>query len=155
MAPLHNYRIRYFTGLLLASFLILGCSPLIAPYQLVAYENATKLKARSLAMIDSSSKSYSSQKGDLDALFLEIDEAYEFAAGIEKNSFSVQQWQYLRGPDGRYWAPFLSVWKSTTTSKAYREEAKKEFAKAFDYIICLEANKRERTSCSAVSGNGE
>ncbi|MCA8880015.1 MAG: hypothetical protein KDA73_08670 [Rhodobacteraceae bacterium] len=141
--------------LLLFLAALAACSPLIAPYSLTAYQNATSLKARSLNMIDRSAEPYSESKEALDALLLDIDEAYEFAAGLNHNDISARQWALVRGPGGNYWGAFIPVWRAEgTTGQSFRAETKKEFAAAFDYIICLEANKRQSTECAPSDQEG-
>lgn len=80
-----------FTCLLLST-----CTSIISDYSLEAYKNATSLKARSLALIDLSASPYSKHEDKTSALMLDINTAYEFAAGIPKNKISALQWNLIR-----------------------------------------------------------
>ena len=58
---------------------------LISPFQEQAYENATTLKAQSLALIAKSGEPYSSHRESLEKLLVDVDAAYEYADGLPKN----------------------------------------------------------------------
>lgn len=143
-APLR--RLILFVVLLVA---VAGCDPIISAYSAEAYKNATSLKARSLAMIDRSAQSYSSQASDATALMTDIDAAYEFSRGLPTNSVSAAQWNAMRSPNEGLMGGFIAGWKRNgTTSAFFRDEKKKQIARAYDYIICLEVNKQNATPCS-------
>jgi hypothetical protein len=128
-----------------------GCAPLIGAYSDEAYKTATSLKAETLALMDKSGESFATHKPEVDALTTKISAAYEYSAGLPSNQLSAQQWQILRNPDGNLYGAFVRRWQSSgRLSPAYRSEKKIDIAEAFDYIICLEANKKESRPCSAA-----
>jgi hypothetical protein len=128
-----------------------ACGPLIAEYSVEAYKNATTLKAETEALVDKSAQPYGSSKKDIDALTTKINAAYEFAAGMPFNQISAQQWQILRDPNGTLYGEFLRVWKQQNTLGAgFRTEEKAQLDEAFDYIICLEANKQAPKVCGVT-----
>jgi hypothetical protein len=128
-----------------------GCTPLIGAYSDEAYKNATSLKAETLALMDKSGESFVTHKSEVDAVTTRISAAYEYSAGLPSNQLSAQQWQILRNPDGNLYGAFVRRWQSSgRISPAYRTEKKIDIAEAFDYIICLEANKKESRPCSAA-----
>jgi len=128
-----------------------GCAPLIADYNAEAYKNATSLKAETLAMIDKAGESYGRHRRDVDTLTTKINAAFEYSAGFASNQLSAQQWNILRNPDGNLYGSFVRLWQARGTLGAgYRSEKKIDIAEAFDYLICLEANKREPRPCSAA-----
>lgn len=133
--------------------LLLGCcAPIIADYSVDAYKNATSLKAETLALIDKSGEKFTAHKPEVDALTTKINAAYEFAAGLPNNQLSAQQWQLLRNPDGNLYGGFVNVWrKQNTVSAAYRAGKRKEISEAFDFIICLEVNKKDSKTCKAAA----
>jgi hypothetical protein len=135
-----------------------ACASLIADYSLDAYKNATSLKAETAALIDKSAEQFTAHKADVDALTTKINAAYEFSAGLPSNQISAQQWEILRNPNGNLYGGFINRWKqSGSLSTSYRTEKKMQLGRAFDYIICLEANKKESTPCpvadSATTAN--
>ena len=145
---------QYFS--LILSFLILfvGCAPLIGPYSQTAYQNATSLKATSLALMDKATEPCVNHEKDVESLQLEIDKAYEFVNGIQSNSISAKQWMILKDPNGALLGKFFKRWKSETTLKQeFITQMKGVISDAFDEIICLEANKKEATTCSKKGGN--
>lgn len=128
-----------------------ACAPLIAEYNAEAYKNATTLKAETLAMMDKAREPYGRHRKDVDTLTTKINAAYEYSAGFASNQLSAQQWNILRNPDGNLYGSFVRLWQARGTLGAgYRSEKKIDIAEAFDYLICLEANKREPRPCSAA-----
>lgn len=145
-----NFLLRLF-ALFFLVVLPISCTPIIAGYDLDAYKNATSLKARSLALIDSADKPYATNSAKADSLMVDIDKAYEFSAGISNNDISAEQWSRIRDPRENFVGGFIEFWKAQSkgVSSGFQTEAKIGIGKAFDYIICLEANKREATPCAS------
>lgn len=138
-------------GLFVAAGLLQGCGSLIAGYSLEAYKNATTLKAETAALIDKSGESYSLHKEEVEALNTKINAAYEFAAGIPHNEITAAQWQIVRDPNRDLYGGYIRDWKRAgTVSPAFREAKKIQIGRAFDFIICLEANKQAAQQCSAA-----
>lgn len=134
-------------------YIVAACAPLIGPYSPTAYQNATSLKAATLALMDKATEPYANYEKSVEALMLEIDKAYEFVNGIPSNSISAKQWQILKKPDGDLLGKFFFRWKEKSVlAKVFIDEFKGPVADAFDEIICLEANKKEATKCSAKGG---
>jgi hypothetical protein len=142
--------------LLLVLGWLAACAPLISEYNADAYKNATTLKAETLSLIDKAGDSYGSRRIEAEALTTKVDAAYEFAAGLPNNQISAQQWQILRNPDGNLYGGFVRLWrKAGKLGDVYRSEKKAQLAAAFDYIICLEANKKDSKSCSSIATGGQ
>lgn len=134
-------------------FLLAGCASLIGPYSPTAYQNATSLKAETMALMDKATQPYSNHEKSAESLMVEIDKAYEFVNGIPSNSISAKQWQILKKADGDLMGKFFLRWKEKgVLSQVFVNEFKGLVADAFDEIICLEANKKEATKCSAKGG---
>ena len=137
----------YLTWLLILA--LVGCTPLIGPYSPTAYQNATSLKASTLALMEKAKEPYATHQREIESLTVEIDKAYEFVNGIPSNSISARQWSILKKPDGDLLGKFMLRWKERgTLTPTFIDEFKGPVADAFDEIICLEANKKEATKCS-------
>ena len=139
-----------------AALWLSACGPLIAEYSVEAYKNATTLKAEAQALVDKSSASYTSSKREIDAFTTKLNVAYEFAAGMAYNQIAAQQWQILRSPDGPLYGAFLRAWKAQgTLGPGFRREFKAQMDEAFDYIICLEANKQAARPCATARSDAQ
>lgn len=133
------------------SLALSSCTPLIASYSLDAYKNATSLKAETLALIGESGEQYSAHEAEVKALTVKLSAAYEFANGIPKNEISAGQWKLLTASDGNLYGGFVRTWqKDGKTSKAYQDGKAGQIGRAFDFIACLEVNKKEAKACSAI-----
>ena len=130
-------------------FLISGCyGPLIGPHSPTAYQNATSLKATTLALMDKANEPYGDHQKDVEWLMVEMDKAYEYVNGIPSNSISARQWMILKKPDGDLLGKFTLRWKEKSTlTQIQIDEFKGLIGDAFDEIICLEANKKDATKC--------
>ena len=126
-----------------------ACVPL-AGYDQQAYQNATSLKAETLAMMDRSAEddSLSANQAAVDDLLVQLSAAYEYANGVEHNNEAARNWRDLIGNDGLMIKGWVHLWESNgSISPALLSEMKIQIAEGFDTIICLEANKRQMTSC--------
>ena len=125
-----------------------SCSQLISGYSLEAYKNATTLKADVAGLVSQSTDAYSNHTNDIKNLTLKLNEAYEFSKGEANNETSTAQWELLLKPDGALYYGFLSKWMehgSLNTTQV--GNWKTLLDRAFDYIICLEANKQSSSAC--------
>jgi hypothetical protein len=141
--------IRRLLAIALAGF-IAACTPLIAGYSLQAYQNATTLKADVAAMADNSTGDFAAHAGDVSALTLRLNEAYEFSRGESHNALSTRQWALLIDPNGHLYGGFVVLWRREGRLSATEAgNVKTLLDRAFDQIICLEANKQSATKCPA------
>lgn len=148
MKQLERYR---FIAFLTFFSWISACSPLIGSYSPIAYQNATSLKAETLALMDKATEPYDTHKAEVEKLFIEVNKAHEFVRGVPSNSISAKQWEILIKPDGDLMGKFFSRWatsESKTLTRSFTNEFKLIVSDAFDEIICLEANKKEAKQCS-------
>ena len=158
----------------LGAFLLLfvplaGCVQL-AGYDQQAYENATSLKAATLAMMDKSGKtgSYSQQEAAIEQLRVQLRAAYEYANGVDNNNEAARNWRELIGDPALLGAEaepllissWIQAWNDRDRDRSegaiarysvLLPELKIQIAEGFDTIICLEANKRELTACNALT----
>jgi hypothetical protein len=133
---------------LVFALLLSACQALIADYSVEAYKNATSLKAETLAMIDKSGEPYSRHRNEVEALTVKIDAAYEFAAGMPNNALAAQQWAIVRDPNRDLYGGYVRDWRTDgPVNETFRAEKKMQIGRAFDYIICLEANKQRASRC--------
>ena len=125
-----------------------SCTPLIGPHSPTAYQNATSLKAATLAVMGKAREPYEKYQKEVDSLLVDIDKAYEFVRGIPSNSISARQWEILKDPQGDLLGKFFLRWRQRgILNDIYIEEFRGLMADAFDEIICLEANKKKSSSC--------
>jgi hypothetical protein len=100
-------------------------------------------------LVGKSDEKFSHHRKDVDAIAVKIDTAYEFAAGMPYNGIVAAEWELLRDPKGGLYGGFIKVWrKEGTVSVGYRIEKKRQISDAFDYIICIEANKQAPKACN-------
>lgn len=122
-------------------------------YDQVAYENATSLKAHTLALLEKSGdhRSYARYEDAIDDLLVDLSAAFEYANGVEHNNESAKNWRDLTGDESALVKGWLNSWRNqgqiSTTGIA---EHRILISEAFDTIICLEANKRQMTSCDSL-----
>ncbi len=130
-----------------------ACTPLIGPYSLTAYQYATSLKVETLALMDKAQEPYASHRQDVEALFVELQKAHEYAKGIPNNDLTARQWAILINKDGDLIGRFFTRWQERgALSDVFITEFKGPVADAFDEIICLEANKKEASRCVTQEG---
>jgi hypothetical protein len=135
-------------SLTLLLLLIVGCAPLIAEYNLEAYKNATTLKAEVDDVMKLGTEPYQKHAEKVRAIGVKIDAAYEFAAGVPNNQTSAAQWRLMRDRDGGLFGGFVTYWRQNARLSRFVVDAdRKTVSRAFDLIICLEANKQKSTSC--------
>jgi hypothetical protein len=146
-----NIHQHYFIVCLLLMVLS-SCTPLIGPCSPTAYQNATSLKAETLALMDKATQPYVENTQKIDDLNVRINAAYEYVNGMPSNSISAKQWEILKNQEGNLMGKFFSRWKEKgVLSETYVKEFKKLISEAFDEIICLEANKESAVDCGKKS----
>lgn len=119
-----------------------ACSPLIATYSQAAYEQATAIKAESLALMGKAAEPYGQHSQEVEALMLQVEKAYEYAGGRPKNEISTQQWAKMKDPSKNLLGGFFKRWKEEgQLGSTFVEEAKGVIAESFDQIIGLESGK--------------
>lgn len=131
---------------LCAAGLLLASCATIAPYQEHAYQNATTLKAESDALLGiSATITYPAAAARVERVDTAIDAAFNYAAGLGRNRISAAQWRLLRDDIFRR---FTATWRAEgKVGRAAAAENQGRLDRAFDTIICLEANKRAATKC--------
>ncbi len=126
-------------------------------YSEKAYSNATTLKARSVALIDLSSQPYAQHSAAATQLSTDISAALEFSKGQPRNEVATNQWALMRDPEKNLIGGYLKHWQgpgAEGVSEFFRSEARGKIEQAYDYIICLEVNKREGKTCTAPATGG-
>lgn len=130
------------------AFFAVACTPLIAGYSLEAYRNATSLKAETLAVIAHADEPFPQHAQEVRDLQVRLAAAHEFAAGMPRNTLSATQWQVMIDPERAMAGGLLARWQRETRLNAtFVREQSAQIARAFDDIICLEANKGQDTAC--------
>ena len=140
---------RCFSLLALVSIYLAGCVNLPG-YDQRAYENATSLKPKTVALIRKSQvqDSYLANTEKAEDLLIQLQAAFEYANGIEHNNEAAKNWADLIGNDDNMVGGWLSVWeKQGQVNPAAANGLVEQLSEAFDTIICLEANKRQLSAC--------
>ncbi|MEM7300715.1 MAG: hypothetical protein AAF468_06490 [Pseudomonadota bacterium] len=142
-------KLKFLYPIPLILLVLSACSPVIGEYSLQAYKNATELKARSIALLDKSTDPYVRHQAEAEELMVSINAAYEFAAGLPRNDIAARQWNLMRSKQENLMGGFVEFWKKRRRglSSFFVAEYRKEINQTFNYIICLEANKQEKTKC--------
>lgn len=123
-------------------FALAGCQT-ISPYNAQAYDNAVTLKVRSLSLMAKATEPYEEHAAEVEALLLDVEIAYEYAKGLDKNEIVTRQWEILKDPERRLLGGFLNRWQSRgSMSAVFIEEVAGIVSDAFDAIIELEDGKR-------------
>lgn len=144
--------IRNGIALLFGALLLTACTQIIAGYSLQAYTNATQLKAETLALVDASGEPYLQHLDDAIDVQTKLDAAYEFSAGTAYNKEATAMWAIIRDrSENGLTGSFFARWhQNSVTTAGYRKYKHRYIAIAFDRLICLEANKKEKTKCPAL-----
>lgn len=117
-----------------------SCST-ISPFNQRAYEQATSLKAESLALMDKATKPFSESRSDVELLRLNTQKAYEYAKGLPKNEIITKQWEILKD---KLIGGFLKRWEEKSKlSEVSVRDAKTQVEEGFDMIIEVEGGKRK------------
>ena len=141
--------------LLLPALAPVACAPVAPLSSPSAQVNAAGLKAQTLSLLDVAGDPYASHAAEVAALTARIDAAASAAAADPLNTFSARQWSVLRDPTRALYGGTIALWQSQgTLSPAFRDQKKIQIGRAFDYILCLEANKGRATSCGAMVEGG-
>lgn len=136
--------------LILALCQCLSACVTLAGYDQAAYEYATSLKAQTVAILRKSEDTpYEEKAEQLEDHLVRLQEAYEYANGIEYNNEAAANWSDLIES---IYLPWVELWQAQgQTSPAAQQEFLLQLREAFDTIICLEANKRSLTACNKLT----
>jgi hypothetical protein len=133
----------------LLALLVAACAPLIAGYSLEAYRYATSLKAETLAVLGQADQPFAEHAEEARGLRLRLLTAQEFASGMPRNQWSAGQWRIMNDPDRNLAGGTLRRWETDgRLDPVFLRERLPQISRAFDDIICLEANKGEDTECT-------
>lgn len=136
-------KLKIYNFNLLAFFFILlsGCTS-IAPFNQRAYEQATSLKVDALMLLNYAAEPYAKHEQKIEILKINLEKAYEYAKGRNKNEITTQQWLIIKDPSRNSLGGVLKKWESETVlNKVFIEEAKQLVSDAFDAVISLESGK--------------
>lgn len=132
-----------------------ACAPVAPPPNPAAQVTAASLKAQTLSLLDVAGDPYANHAAEVDALTARIDAAANAAAADPLNTFSARQWSVLRDPDRALYGGAMALWRSQgALNPAFRDQKKIQIGRAFDYILCLEANKRRAAACGRIEEGG-
>lgn len=130
------------------AFAVIGCST-IAVHDQYAYTQAVNLKVDAQSIVGNGDKDYTSQEQKVNELQLNVEKAYEYEKGREKNEITTKMWEILLNPDSDLLGGFIKRWKDEgKLNKAYVLEKQKQIGEAFDQIIGLESGKIKKSEVS-------
>lgn len=130
--------------LLFLSLLCLVACSTISPYNQHAYELSTSTKAEALSVVSKATEDYKLHAGEVQALKLNVEKAYEYTRGFPKNEDVTQMWEIMMNESGGALYGFLKDWKQDgKLSQAFVSEKRRQISKQFDEIIGLEGFKRK------------
>lgn len=132
-----------------------ACAPVSPSFNPAVQGNTVSLKADTLALLDRAGDRYGEHAAEVDALTARINTAATVASSIPRNTLAARQWDVLRDPDRALYGGTIKLWQAQDTlGLAFREQKKIQIGRAFDYILCLEANKQQARSCGDVQEGG-
>ena len=127
---------------------IIGCST-IAVHDQYAYTQAVNLKVDAQSIVGKGDKDYTTQEQGVNELMLNVEKAYEYEKGREKNAITTKMWEILLNPESDLLGGFIKRWKDEgKLNKAYVLEKQKQIGEAFDQIIGLESGKIKKSEVS-------
>ena len=148
-------RTAFVLALLSPALALPACAPISPPFNPAVQSNTAILKTDVLALLDKAGDRYAGHAGEVDALTARIDAAASVAASTPQNNLAARQWAVLRDPNRALYGGTIKLWQAQDTlGLAFREEKKIQIRRAFDYILCLEANKQQAQSCGDVQEGG-
>lgn len=134
-------KIKNFYLLLINLIFLMGCTS-ISPFNEIAYQQSTSIKATALLLINHGNEDYSLYVKQVEELKLDMEKAYEYAKARPKNEESTKQWEIMKNPEGNSLGSFLKKWREKgNVSEFYIEEKKKMVSIGFDTISELEIKK--------------
>lgn len=132
-----------------------ACAPISPAFNPAVQSNTAILKTDVLSLLDKAGDRYVEHAGEVDALTARIDAAASVASSTPQNDLAARQWAILKDPNRALYGGTVQLWKDQSTlGLSFREEKKIQIRRAFDYILCLEANKQQAQSCGGMQGGG-
>jgi hypothetical protein len=124
----------------LMTMLLAGCIHLVSYYDSQSYKNLTDLKASASILFDDLSQDPAGkgEKAELDSLRLDLEKAYEYEKGKEKNGETITQISTVRKI---YDGMLQLLKKKEKLSDDYIAEKKTQMMDAFDIAIKTETEK--------------
>ncbi|MBE9586598.1 hypothetical protein IM792_19270 [Mucilaginibacter sp. JRF] len=119
-----------------------ACSPLMSPFDQVAYTQVTSLKVDALNLMGKATEPYSSHEAEVKDLQIKVDKAIEYDKHRANNGITITMWELLNAPDKHLLGGYFVRWKEKSTlDTAFISAQKKIVGKAFDQIAELESKK--------------
>ena len=129
---------------LIISPIIIGCSPLIAKFDNVAYQQTISIKVDALALLDKAGTPYKDNETAINALMSQAKKAQEYAKGIPKNNLTTEQWDIMLSPKHNLLGGVIEKWKKESKlNKSFINNVKVQIEQGFNNIIDLELGKNK------------
>lgn len=139
--------------------LLTSCGVLrLAEYDQKAYENATYLKAQTVALLKNVGVECSLDDKAIADWSLAMEAAYEYANGVDHNNEAALNWRALI--DDLAVSPITACREAleqgdVPLSTVFFDEAMLQIKEGFDVLICLEANKRQASTCESLKASAD
>ena len=132
---------------ILGLLIIVGMSACVVSRDQSALQNASMLRAKTLALLDKGTEPYAAHTQEVSGLNVELQRALDQERSRPNNTKTVQMWETLLDvnpqlPGSGIYPRFIKQWETKSTLKpAYIANKKENVAAAFDRIISLESAK--------------
>lgn len=154
MTFLHASRLR--PVVLSAALVLAACNSFSGPqYSQAAVDQATVLKAESLALLGQANEAFADHATESELLLAKAEAAEAGAAGVPGNEAVFKQWQLITDPGGNLLGGTLGRWEDQgTLQPVFRDEISAQVADAFDILICTEESKLKPKACGPRAAGG-
>ena len=127
--------------LILGSFFLFTCKPLISPFDQYAYAQTTSIKVDALNLMDLATDDFTSHKVEVKAVQSNIQKIYEYDKNRPKSAIITTMWGKIMDTSGHLFGGFINRWKNEGhLNKTFIDDQKNSnVGPAFDQIAELES----------------
>lgn len=141
---------------ILALFLltVAGCSATSIPFDATLVNEATALKRDVDAELAQASQPFAQHEPAVTALEGRLQAAADRAATVPNNGNSAAQWRLMADPAQGLAGGMFARWRRDgTLNPVVIEDGRRQVGEGFDFILCLERNKKQPQTCTPGGGN--
>ncbi len=138
--------------MLVFAFATISCeSTRTAVFDQYSYQKTTELKVETSKLMDKATTSYSKNKAEIEALFLNIEKLAEYEKNKPDNQITFAMWTILTDQEKNLLGGFFKRWKDKETlTPVFLEESKKQVLEAMDLLIQYEIKKDKQSKDSLL-----
>lgn len=140
-------KLKQLSFLVLLSFIISSCkSTKTALFDQYSYEKTIELKVELDKLMSKATTPYSSNKQEIENLFLNLEKLVEYEKNKPNNEITFEMLQVLNDKEKNLLAGFFKYWETKeVVSKSFLDESKKQILEAFDLLIQYEIKKDKQS----------